>query len=160
MAARGPLLDDEVGRFLRSPVAAWLAAADHLGVADCARIAGLAAVDGRRLRVLIAAESRAARANAVVGARAAVLVTHLTSYRSLQWKGHVVAAGQDRTPGDPALLHAHVEAFWGVSAAVGTNPDLVRRTFPTEVVPIVIEVDALYDQTPGPGAGRALACGR
>ncbi len=153
------LIDEELGRFLHGSVSALLGTADLLGVPDCTRIAGVAAVDERQLRVLVADHARTALANARPGARAAVLVTDIVSYRSVQWKGSIVAAGERRTPGDLALLHRHVEAFRAGSARVGIAPELVGRLFPVEVVPLVIEVDAIYDQTPGPGAGRRLDVG-
>jgi hypothetical protein len=153
------LVDDELRRFIHGPVSAFLGTADSLQVPDCTRIAGLAAIGGSRFRILIAPQARTALANAVPGARAAIVVTDITTYRSMQWKGRVVAAGEERTPGDLALLHGHVEAFRARSQEVGITPSLVPRLFPVEVVPLTIEVDALYDQTPGPGAGRRLVAG-
>ena len=153
------MIDDDLGRFIQGPVSAFLGTADAVAVPDCTRLAGLAALDRRRLRVLIAAEARTARANARTGARASILVTDITTYRSVQWKGRVVSAGEERTPGDVALLHRHVEAFGRGSIEVGIPSDLVWAMFSVEVVPLVVEVDAVYDQTPGPGAGRRMATG-
>ena len=154
------MLDAEVVRFLTGPVSAMLGTSDALAVPDVTRVAGVVAVDDHHLRVLIAAAAGTARANAVVGARAAVIATDITTYRSLQWKGRVVAAGGERTPGDLAVLHRHVDTFVGASHRVGIAPELADRFFPLEVVPIVVAVDELYDQTPGPGAGRRIEVGR
>lgn len=159
MAAFSPLINAELAQFIRGPVSAMLGTADAMAVPDATRIAGVAALDGRRLRVLISPEARTARANALTGARAAVLVTDIVTYRSLQWKGRVVSAGEERTPGDLALLHRHVETFCEASPRVGMPGEFVPRLFPLDVVPLVIEVDALYDQTPGPGAGRRVGTG-
>ncbi len=156
MAAGGPLIDEELAAFVRGPVSAMLGTADAMAVPDATRVAGVGALDGRRLRVLISPEARTARLNAVAGARAAVLVTNIITYRSVQWKGRVISAGEGRTPGDLALLHRHIDAFCEASPRVGIARELVVRLFPLEVVPLVIEVDALYDQTPGPGAGRRI----
>ncbi len=133
-----------------------LGTADAMAVPDATRAVGVAALDSRRLRVLISPEARTARANAVVGSRAAVSVSDITTYRTVQWKGRVVSAGEERTPGDLALLHRHVEAFCEASARVGIPSTLAARLFPLDVVPLVVEVDELYDQTPGPGAGRRI----
>lgn len=159
MPTSGPLIDDELRRFIHGPVSALLGTADALAVPDCTRIAGMAALDDRQVRVLIADHARTARSNAFPGARAAILVTDITTYRSVQWKGRVVAAGSERTPGDLSLMHRHIQAMAGASHVVGTPPELVGRLFPSEVVPLVIEVEAAYDQTPGPGAGRRLIVG-
>ena len=153
------MIDDDLGRFIQGPVSAFLGTADAVAVPDCTRLAGVAALGGRRLRVLVASEARTARANGRPGARASVLVTDITTYRSVQWKGRVVSAGEERTPGDLALLHRHVGAFRRGSLEVGIRPDLVWVMFPVEVVPLVVEVDAVYNQTPGPGAGRRMGTG-
>jgi hypothetical protein len=150
------LLEPEIAGFLAGPVSAFLGTADALAVPDVTRASGVVRVDDRHLRVLIAAAATTARANAVVGARASVIVTDITTYRSLQWKGVVVAAGGERTPGDLAVLHRHVDAFVGSSERVGIPAEMADRFFPLEVVPVVLAVEELYDQTPGPAAGRRI----
>ena len=65
-AAAPDLIDGPLIEFFRGPVSAILGSADQLHVPDATRVSGLAALDGRRLRVLIATDARAARANAVV----------------------------------------------------------------------------------------------
>jgi hypothetical protein len=154
--ASAPLIDDELAAFLHGPVSSILGTADAQAVPDASRIAGLVAVGDDRLRVLISTEATAARANAVVGARVAVSVTHIATYRSLVWKGVVDAAEPVRTAGDLALVDRHIQAFRGLSPQVGIPARLADHIFPTEVVPLVIRVDTLFDQTPGPGAGRLL----
>lgn len=156
MASGRTLIDDDLERFMRGPVAVLLATADSMAVPDATRVSGVAGFGGGRLRVLISAQARTARANAQPGTRAAVLVTDITTYRSMQLKGQVVAAGEERTPGDLALLHRQLGAFRDASSRVGLSRDDVWRIFPVDVVPLVIEVDALFDQTPGPGAGRRV----
>lgn len=150
------LIDDELVAFLRGPVSSMLGTADAQRVPDAARIAGLAVVDGQRLRVLIDSEAHRTRANAVVGARVAVSATHIVSYRSVMWKGVVEAAEPVRTPGDLALVDRHIGAFASRSPEVGIPADVAARIFPEEVVPLVIRVDQQFDQTPGPGAGRQV----
>jgi hypothetical protein len=154
------LIDDDLRAFLHGPVSAILATADELHVPDATRIAGVAALDGRRLRVLISTEATAARANAAApGSAVAVLVTDITTYRSVQWKG-VVESWHERTPGDLALVHRHVGAFAGASAVVGMDPVRAPLMFPREVVAVVLRVDEAFDQTPGPGAGRRMEARR
>lgn len=159
MTAGSPLIDEELTRFLRGPVSMMLGTADALSVPDVTRVTGVAALDGRRLRVLISPTARTAQANAVVGVRVAVLATNILTYRSLQWKGRVLSAGEGRTPGDLALLHRARETFYLAVPQVGFSAELAARLFPLDVVPLVVEVDSLYDQSPGPGAGRRIAVG-
>ena len=120
-AARPNLIDDDLTAFFRGPVSAILGSVDHLNVPDATRVAGLAALNGRRLRILIAADARTARANTEPGARVAVLVTDITNYRSIQLKGRVVTGPHERTAGDIALVHHHVETFCEASPKVGID---------------------------------------
>ncbi len=71
--------------------------ADQLNTPDAARSSGAAVLDDRRLRVLIAAEPHRP-ANAVPGARVSVLVTDITTYESIQWKGTVPPAPRRAPP--------------------------------------------------------------
>jgi hypothetical protein len=154
------LIDDELARFFQGPVSAILGSVDPMNVPDATRVVGLAAISPRRMRILVSSEAAAARANAQPGARVAVLVTDITNYRSIQLKGRVVTGPHERTAGDMALLHHHKETFCEASPKVGLTPAGSARLFTTDVVVIVLEVDALYDQTPGPGAGRRIVAGR
>jgi hypothetical protein len=150
------LIDDELRVFLNGPISAMLGTADGLLVADATRIAGLVASGDASMRVLVAANATVARANAVEpGAAVAVLVTDITNYRSLQWKGTVVA-WDEPTPGDLTLLDGHVERFLAAAPTVGLDATSARRCFPTQVVALEVALDALFDQTPGPAAGRRI----
>lgn len=153
---RAPVIDADLAAHLQGPVSALLATTDATAVPDATRISGLVALDGHRLRVLIAADATTARANAVPGARVAALVTNIVTYRSIQMKGTVLIASPARTPGDLALVHHHVSSFVEASPDVGIDPAIADRFFAIEVVPLVLEVDTLFDQTPGPGAGRRI----
>ncbi|MCU1483741.1 MAG: hypothetical protein JWN67_487 [Actinomycetia bacterium] len=157
MADPSTLIDAELTRFIKGPVSAMLGTVDATSVPDATRVAGIAPLDGDRFRLLISTEAATACANARVGARVSVLVTDITTYRSVQWKGEVVEASGPRTTGDLALLHHHVDTFAGSAHVVGIDPALSDRLFPVDVVALVVHVDDLYDQTPGPGAGRRLA---
>ena len=158
-AGLGPI-DDDLSRFMQGPVSVIVATTDSTNFPDATRVSGLVAVDDRRLRVLISADATTTRANAVPGARAAVLVTDILSYRSVAFKGSVVDAASERSPGDVALVDHHVTTFLAAAPDVGLVPAMAERLFATEVVPLVVEVDTLFDQTPGPGAGRGLGVRR
>jgi hypothetical protein len=157
MTGGGPaLIDDDLRTFLRGPVSAILATADALLVPDVTRIGGVMPLDGASMRILIGDGATEARANAAEpGAALSVLITDIVTYRSMQWKGTVVS-WHERTPGDLTVLHDHIERFVEAAPTVGIDPVAVRRTFPTEVVALVVAFDELFDQTPGPGAGRKV----
>ncbi len=133
-----------------------LATADGTAFPDATRFSGLTALDDRRVRALISSEAATARANAEPGARVSVLVTDITTYRSVMLRGTVLLASPSRTPGDLALVDQHVRAFVGAAEQVGMDPAKADRLFAVEVVPLVIEVDALVDKTPGPNAGKVV----
>jgi hypothetical protein len=140
--------------FLQQPLAIMLGSADQLNTPDATRSSGVAILDDRRLRVVFAADAVTARTNAAPGARVSVLVTDITNYRSIQWKGTVTAGPQPRTAGDLALTHAHLDAFRLGLQTNGMTNDLLRRLCSLDTVAIEVEVDEEYDQTPGAGAGR------
>jgi hypothetical protein len=154
------LIDDDLTQFFQGPVSAILGSVDPMNVPDATRVVGLAALNPRRLRVLVSSEARAAHANAQPGSRVAVLVTDITDYRSIQLKGTVVTGPHERTAGDMALVHHHIDTFCEASPKVGLTPATAVRFFTVDVVAIVLDVDDLYDQTPGPGAGRRIVAGR
>lgn len=150
------MLDDVAEAFIRGPVSIFLGTADEMGTPDATRVAGLAILDGSHLRALIAADAHAARNNARIGAQVAVIVTDITNYRSVQWKGHVTATPASKSTGDTVLTDRLLHAFAGGAAAVGLDPTDSWRLFPVDVVPLVIRVESAFDQSPGRRAGQEL----
>lgn len=156
MSGPRELIDDEMRRFFLGPLSLVLATVDQMQVPDATRVAGVAPLGGRRARLLISVDARTAQANAVPGARIALLATDITDYLSLQLRGRVVTGFETRTPGDIALMRRHVDAFVGACPKVGIDPMRAPDLFPVDVVALIAEFDELYDQTPGPGAGRRV----
>ncbi|HUF97572.1 MAG TPA: hypothetical protein VMM60_05530 [Ilumatobacter sp.] len=150
-------IDDELRAFFLGPVSSMLGTADQLHTPDATRVAGIAPLTSTRVRVLIAADAAAAQTNAALGARCSLLVTDITNYRSIQWKGTVARESHERTPGDLAVMHRHIDAFDVGAKQVRLLPGVVHALFPVDVVALEIELDSRYDQTPGPGAGRRVA---
>jgi Pyridoxamine 5'-phosphate oxidase len=159
-AAPRDLIDEDLSEFFRGPVSAILASVDPMNVPDATRVMGLAALSPRLLRILVSHDARTAHTNAQPGARVAVLVTDITNYRSIQLKGTVTTGMHERTAGDMALVHHHIDTFCDSSPKVGITPANAALFFTVDVVAIVLEVDDLYDQTPGPGAGRRIVASR
>ena len=152
-----PVFDADTRAFLQRPVAIMLGSADQLNTPDAVRSSGIAVLDDRRLRVVFAADAATARANAVPGARVSLLVSDITTYESIQWKGTVVAGASPRTAGDLALTHAYLDNFLIGLEQNGMGPDLLRRLCSLDTVAIEVEIDEEYDQTPGVDAGRKVA---
>jgi hypothetical protein len=156
VATGSTLLGAEMASFVRGPVSVFLGSVDAMGTPDATRVVGIAVVDRSRLRILVSERAATARRNAQVGASVTVLVTDITNYRSVQWKGRVETAGESRSPGDIALMDHHLTAFKEASNVVGLDPSDAWKLFPTDGVPLVIVVDECFDQTPGPHAGRRV----
>ena len=151
------MFDADTRAFLQRPVAIMLGSADQLNTPDAVRSSGIAVLDDRRLRVVFAADAATARANAVPGARVSLLVSDITTYESIQWKGTVVTGASPRTAGDLALTHAYLDNFRVGMEQNGMGPDVLRRLCSLDTVAIEVEIDEEYDQTPGVDAGRKVA---
>ena len=64
------------------------------------------------------------------------------------------------TEADLERADRHTEAFFAnVSDTDGTPLELLQRLLPASMVACVMQVDEVYDQSPGPGAGAALRGG-
>ena len=153
---RGLSLDEDMRGFFDGPVSVMLATADRLNTPDATRVAGLAPATGGRVRVLISTEARAAHVNVVAGAGVSVLVTNVTNYRSIQFKGTVIEGCSARTPGDLALMDRHIDAFRKAAPVIGISDAAATGIFPADVVALELEFDEVYNQTPGVGAGRKI----
>ena len=150
------LIDEDIIAFMRGSVVTFLATSDERGTPDVTRSSAVASAGPRRVRLLISAVAAVAWSNLARGGRVAVLVTDITNYRSVQWRGRAVELGDRPTPGDLALADHAANAFAAACPLVGVDPAISWRTWPAEVRPVVVEVDEVFDQTPGPHAGRAL----
>lgn len=155
-SAPSDLIDEELRTFIIGPVSSLLGTADRLHTPDATRVAGIAPISPLRVRVLISTEATAARSNASVGARCSLLVTDITTYRSIQWKGAIALAAHERTAGDVALMHRHIDAFEAGAERIHLLDGVAFAMFPVDVVALELDLDARYDQTPGPHAGMRM----
>lgn len=90
----------------------------------------------------------------------AVTAADVRTLRSVQLKGRVVSVAP---PSDDelALMDEHSALFLAAIADTdGHPPSLTRQLLPIESVTVVMVVDEVFDQTPGPSAGRRVAVAR
>lgn len=87
--------------------------------------------------------------------RVAVVVSDPITYRSLQFKGRCREI-REPSPLDLAWVSRSRELFTAAAALVGEPPSVTRNYWSGDVVCVTLSVEALYDQTPGPDAGRRL----
>lgn len=151
------VIDDELKELLESGVAVSIGTADnngrpHLGLAWGPRVHP----DRTGLTIFLDTE----RADVTLGdlesnGRIAVTIADPVSYRSVQLKGRWQGASE-ATPEDNQWVQRHREAFLVTTALVGDPPPTVRNMWMEQVIRVDVEVDAAFDQTPGPDAGKTL----
>lgn len=149
-----PLFDAQLAAFLEGDAAQCVATADHEHRPVVGRAWGLR-VDREHAEVRsVVGADRATAANLAVGRRIALVAADVATYRSVQLKGEitsVMAAG----PRDRRTYDTYRHRFATAVAAVGgTTP--MGAVWPSAIVVVTIAVDAVFDQTPGAGAGAPL----
>ena len=113
--------------------------------------------DPCRLRVLIDAHEETAVAQLAAGRPVAMTAADVASLWSVQVKGTSLGVEPARAA-DDERVGRYVEAFFhDVETTDGTPRVVLDRLVPDAVVAFTIEVTEVYDQTPGPDAGRAVA---
>ncbi len=117
---------------------------------------GLRVLPGRRVRVLVAADEARVVVEVAPGRPLALTATSVRTFRSLQLKGRV-AAVEEPGEDDAVVAAAYLDAFLGdVEEIDGMPRGRVARMSATRLLAAVVDVDAAFDQTPGPAAGTAL----
>jgi hypothetical protein len=150
-------VDEPTRAFLEAGSALIIGTVDAGGQPHAGRGWGLDVVAGMQMRLLLDASDAGTLAHAAAGGAIAVTAADVRTLRSVQLKGHAVGV-EDATDEDRARSERYCEAFFtDILETDGTPRALTARMVPPDVVACTIEVDELYDQTPGPGAGAPLA---
>jgi hypothetical protein len=151
------LLPRELVDFVESGVSMALGTVGEGLVPECVRVCGASvAPDRARLTLLVGdAIAGRTRANIEAGSRVAVTFSRIYDHRTVQVKGRAIAV-RAGTEADHAIATRYVSAFAEALHPTGLGRAYVRRLRIWPLVAIDVEVDALYQQTPGPGAGEAL----
>jgi len=160
-ASKPPLLDAALADFMRGPVAINLASHDAACMPSIARGYGCRlSADRRRVTVLLSVRSAEALLRDLrAGAPIAVTFCRPASHATVQVKGERAAVGA-LAPRDRAVMRAYGTAFRDEIAALGFNASFSARLaapVEDEAVAVEFEPTALFDQTPGPEAGKPLA---
>jgi hypothetical protein len=157
VARPDPLVPPELAAFLESGLTLVVGTTGADLKPNCAFGAGLRVdAGGRRITLFLGTESAAA-AIEDLRARGAVAITasRPSDYRTLQLKGRALRV-EAVAPGGRAALLACREAFVRQLEAVGWARSLVQRLAVWPCVSVEVELDAVYEQTPGPRAGSPL----
>ena len=151
-------IDDSLKEFIESPVAAVLGTASAAGRPHVTYCWGPVVGEDHRSVAFHVNESVAAEALAdiVETGRIALTVADPITYRSVQLKGHCLGTRM-ATPEDEAIVQRHFESFLSVTSVIGDPPGSIRNLKRAEPLRrFILQVEAAFDQTPGPDAGRPL----
>ena len=155
------MLDDATLAFLQAGSATIVGLVDHDGEPFATRAWGAEVLDGDppRMRLLVGAGAFTT-AGYHIGddVRFAIAVTggDVQTLQSVQVKGTAVSLEE---PNDDDLRRsvAYCDDFFGaVQATDNIDPALMQRLVPADLWACTIEIDEVYDQTPGPKAGSRL----
>ncbi|PZQ65070.1 MAG: hypothetical protein DI570_02915 [Phenylobacterium zucineum] len=151
------MIDPELARFLEGPVMILVAARGADGRPALGRGLGCAVEGPRELVVNVGARQWAeVVAGMATGEVVALTFVRPADYRAVQIKGPLLAL----TPGDAgaderaAAYRASVIAGLGVQGVPQAQLDQWVGLEP--VVALRVRAEAIFEQTPGEGAGRAL----
>jgi hypothetical protein len=150
-------IDDALKEFLESGVAVLVGTGDHQGRPGVGQGWGPRVHDdGNTVDVFVdTARAQSILANLEENPRIAMTVAHPVSVRSVQLKGAFRGSGE-ATDIDRSWVQRHREAFVTSTSLVGDPPEVIRNLWLDEVVRLTFSVEAAFDQTPGPGAGKPL----
>lgn len=151
------ILSTELAQFLESGISVLAGTRDARQVPDCTRAIGVRVEPGGgEVTVFLPqATSAQALANLRDNGRVAVCFSRAKDHRSMQIKGRLVelreADGRDRERMD--RYRDELAQEWGF---VGLPPAITYRMNVWPAVAARFVVDAVFVQTPGPGAGAPL----
>jgi hypothetical protein len=156
-------ISDELKAFLEGPVSVLVGTRDSRLVPEITRAWGpRVSPDRRRVSLCIPlATSRKTLDNLEAIGEIAVTFSLPTDYRTFQLKGrHAMAAEPDSS--DLAAVERHRDAFGMVNEQLGQPRQRVEAFWRAEIetsavlVKVFFVPEHVFDQTPGPGAGRRL----
>lgn len=154
-------LDDDVIRFVESGVSITAGSRDARCVPSMARVLGCrVAGDGCTVQFwLVASQSAQLRLDCKASDRLVAVFSQPSTHRTLQIKGDNVSEVAVQ-PDDHALIEKHISGFGAEVAPMGFGRTFTQAFFHHEtkdVIALRFTARELFDQTPGPDAGRKLA---
>jgi hypothetical protein len=153
-----PRLSDELVALVHSGVAVSVATRDGESRPAVTRAWGpQLSEDGRTLTLcLIAPPGSTTRANLEDNKAIAIGLSPPTIARAVQLKGVALEVREPR-PEDIERAEAHMDAFCAEAETIGVSPTLARRLLMApDFLSVTLRIDEVFDQTPGPTAGRRL----
>jgi len=157
------LISDELKAFLEGPVSVLVGTRDSRLVPEITRAWGPRISEGRQQISLCVplATSDKTLDNIESNGQIAVAFCLPTNYRTIQMKGRRAMAAQPDSA-DLAAVEVHRDAFAVVNESLGVTRERVETFWraETETAPALVKISfapqQIFDQTPGPGAGKSL----
>jgi hypothetical protein len=154
----GPVLDSSVVEFIQGGVAVGVATRDADLRPEFARGWGPeVSTDNRSLRVCVSApDGSRMLANLEQSGAVAIGFSPPTIARAVQVKGVAAWVGEPEAA-DLERVERHVRSFVAEAGQVGAPAELSQRMFVRAgLVAVEFSIEEVFDQTPGPTAGRRL----
>ena len=152
------VLDQATIAFFHGGCALLVGTVDDTGMPHAGRGHGLTVLttDPLRVRLLVDADDIRSAANLQPDARVAICTGDVLTLRSLQLKGRVVSV-ERATPDDEAKHRQYAHDFANdINRTDGDLLEMLQRWTERPVTACVVDVDEMFDQTPGPSAGRRI----
>lgn len=153
-------MQPEVAALLESGCSTFLGTVDAGGNPTATHAIGAQVLKGgAELRVILNAEEHQVLDNLRSTAVVALGATDVPTLRSVQVKGRTVLV-EPVTAADRIRTDEYLAAYFNtINETDGTPVELLRRLVPREFVALVMTVEELFDQTPGPQAGASMRRG-
>lgn len=150
-------LPDDIAAFLSGAVSVLVATRDNdLGPWLCRAGAARVGDDGATVTVYVPDRAGASLLAVVSPGRPlAVTATHVPTSRSIQLKGPVTAIRPARDD-ERGHIDAQARGFTDDLGDYGFPAAVVRRLVTWPATAVEVRIEASFEQTPGPGAGRPL----
>ncbi len=150
----------DIAEFLKVGLGVLVATRSEQLVPNC--VAGAALIlTGPEQAVVFLPEYEAAPAIANVSANGAIaaVIEQPTTHRGIQLKGRATVV-RDTTPGEAEAVAAFVGRTLEEYAMIGLAPAVIARLVFTPCKAVEFTFTSVFEQTPGPGAGRAVTVRR
>ena len=152
------MIDSQAAALLEADSSLIVGSVDAAGMPYANRAWSVRVCDnGTRLRIVVSDDSDVLCENIRTTGRVAITATNILSLESVQVKGMASNLGPE-TDDDRAQREHHMEVFTtAVQQTGGTRDELLTRVLPVSFVAFDLDVHEVFDQTPGPKAGKQTA---
>jgi hypothetical protein len=149
--------EDRVRRCLEGGTSVLVGSVNRQGMPSCCRGIAVISDDGLATMTVYVplASSQETIANIATTHRIAVSVTHPVGHTSVQLKG-TTGTARLAEDGEAALLRNRVDALADVLDSIGLPRRITQSLAYWPSYAIDVQVEEIYEQTPGPNAGGRL----